>query len=41
MSINELEKINPVKVSTYTNSIDNLNINTSPNTNDDQIHNLS
>ena len=41
MSINEIEKINPVKVSTYTNSIDNLNINTSPNTNDDQIHNLS
>ena len=41
MSINEIEKVNPVKVSTYTNSIDNLNINTSPNTIDDQIHNLS
>ena len=41
MSINELEKINPVKVSTYTNSIDNININTSMNTNDDQIHNLN
>ena len=41
MSINEIEKINPVKVSTYTNSIDNININTSLNTNDDQIHNLS
>ena len=25
MSINEIEKINPVKVSTYTSSIDNLN----------------
>ena len=41
MSINEIEKINAVKVSTYANSIDNLNINTSPNTSDDQIHNLS
>ena len=41
MSINEIEKINAVKVSTYTNSIDSLNINTSPNTNDEQIHNLS
>ena len=41
MSINEIEKINAVKVSTYTNSIDNLNTNTSLNTNDDQIHNLS
>ena len=41
MSINEIEKINAVKISTYANSIDNLNINTSLNTNDDQIHNLS
>ena len=37
----KIEKINAVKVSTYANSIDNLNINTSLNTNDDQIHNLS
>ena len=41
MSINELEKINPVKVSTYTNLIDNININNSPNTNYGQIHNLN
>ena len=41
MPINEIEKINPEKVSTYTSSIDNLNINTSLNTNDNQIHNLS
>ena len=41
MSINELEKINLVKASTYTNSIDNININTSPNTSDGQIHTLN
>ena len=41
MSINEIEKINAVKVSTYTDSFDNIDINTSLNTNDDQINNLS
>ena len=41
MSINEIENINAVKVWTYANSFDNLNINTSLNTNDHQIHNLS
>ena len=41
MSINEIEKVNPVKVSTYTDSFDNIDINTSLNTNDDQINNLS
>ena len=40
MSINEIEKINQVKVSTYANSFDNIDINTSLNTNDDQINNL-
>ena len=41
MPINKLEKIDPVKVLTYTNSIDNININTSPNTSNDQIHILN